>query len=154
MKKLYSIDFSPWWLDENEVIKDLLITFRKLDEYAVAGSDTARKSESQQFDIKFISSNSIEMYFEWPENKLWNLKCTKKAYIPSERYFVVSILNWLNVNFDKFNNARKYMAGWNIARKNFDRGHILDMGVSYFYDDVESWIGLLWMEWRCNLLGK
>ena len=123
-----------------EVVKDQLISFHKLDGYASRGSEISYKSDFLQFDIRFKEQNYSEVRFEWSK-KRWGYKRTKNAYIPAERNIVASIPNWLDVNFDRFNNVRNYMAEWDIARKKYDYRHklpILDMGVSYYYDDADK----------------
>ncbi len=138
-KKIQLTQIPSDWMNP-DVVRDQLITFHKLDDYALPSAEIYYKSDTLQFEIKFDKNLFIGIHFEWT-NKRWNYRRTKNAYIPAERNIVASIPNWLDVNFDKFNNIRNYMAEWNVARKNFDRNHkldILDMGVSYFYDDAEK----------------
>lgn len=123
-----------------DVVKYHLVLFHKLDGYAYPGSEISYKSETLQFKINFDKNLLIGTHFEWT-NKRWNYRRTKNTYIPAERNIVASIPNWLDVNFDKFNNIRNYMAEWDVARRNFDNRHkldILNMGVSYFYDDADK----------------
>ena len=123
-----------------DIVRYHLILFHKLDGYALPGSEISYKSDTLQFDIKFDKNLLIGTHFEWTK-KRWNYRRTKNTYIPAERNIVASIPNWLDVNFDKFNNIRNYMAEWDVARRNFDNRHkldILNMGVSYFYDDAEK----------------
>ncbi|MBO7060573.1 MAG: AAA family ATPase [Fibrobacter sp.] len=123
-----------------DIVRYHLILFHKLDGYALPGSEISYKSDTLQFDIKFDKNLLIGTHFEWTK-KRWNYRRTKNTYIPAERNIVASIPNWLDVNFDKFNNIRNYMAEWDVARRNFDNRHkldILNMGVSYFYDDADK----------------
>ena len=122
------------------VVKDQLITFHKLDGYATAGSEILFKTETLQVGIRFSDSSHVSVDFNWGK-KRWDYKRTKNAYIPAERNIVASIPNWLDINFDRFNNVRNYMAEWDVARRKFDKMHkldILDMGVSYFYDEANN----------------
>lgn len=122
------------------VIKDQLITFHKLDGYASTGSEILFKTETLQVLINFSENNHIDVEFNWGK-KRWDYKRTKNAYIPAERNIVASIPNWLDINFDRFNNIRNYLAEWDVARRKFDKMHkldILDMGVSYFYDEANN----------------
>jgi AAA15 family ATPase/GTPase len=127
------------WFD-SKVIRDQLITFHKLDGYASAGSEILFKTETLQLAVKFLENNNIDVNFKWGK-KRWDYKRTKNAYIPAERNIVASIPNWLDINFDRFNNVRNYMAEWDVARRKFDKMHkldILDTGVSYFYDESSN----------------
>ena len=138
-KKIQLTQVPGDWMNP-DVVRDQLITFHKLDDYALPGAEIYYKSDTLQFEIKFDKNLLIGIHFEWT-NKRWSFKRTKNTYIPAERNIVASIPNWLDVNFDKFNNIRNYMAEWDVARKNFDRNHkldILDMGVSYFYNDADK----------------
>jgi hypothetical protein len=111
-----------------------------LDGYASAGSEILFKTGTLQISIKFLENNNIDVRFKWGK-KRWDYKRTKNAYIPAERNIVASIPNWLDINFDRFNNVRNYMAEWDVARRKFDKMHkldILDTGVSYFYDESSN----------------
>lgn len=127
------------WID-SKVFKDQLVTFHKLDGYASNGSEILFKTETLQIAVKFLENNNIDVKFKWG-NKRWNYKRTKNAYIPAERNIVAAIPNWLDINFDRFNNVRNYMAEWDVARRKFDKMHkldILDTGASYFYDESNN----------------
>ena len=92
-------------------------------------------------NIRFKEKSQIGIDFEWSKSKHWNYTRTKNTYIPAERNIVAAIPNWMDINFDRFNNVRNYMAEWGISRKLFDKKNkldILDMGVSYFYDQSDE----------------
>lgn len=138
-KKIQQSQVSSDWCNP-EVVRDQLISFHKLDGYSSEDSFISYKSDSLQFDIRFIKNNLIETHFEWTK-KRWNYKRSKIAYIPAERNIVAAIPNWFDINFDKYDNVRNYMAEWDVARKKYDNRHvldILDMGISYFYDETNK----------------
>ena len=141
LEKQIQLSQDPMKWVSQQSIKDQLLSFHRLEGYAVAGSEIAFKSETISICIRFLERSRIETDFHWCDHKRWTYKRTKNTYIPAERNIVAAIPNWIDINFDRFNNLRNYMAEWGTARKFFDQSHkleIQEMGVSYFYDQSEE----------------
>ena len=141
LEKQIQLSQDPMKWVSQQSIKDQLLSFHRLEGYAVAGSEIAFKSETISICIRFLEQNRIETDFHWCDHKRWAYKRTKNTYIPAERNIVAAIPNWIDINFDRFNNLRNYMAEWGTARKFFDQLHkleIQEMGVSYFFDQSEE----------------
>lgn len=138
LEKKIQLTQSPKDWANPQVVKDQLFTFHKLDGFAKIGTEISLKTDSILLTITCKRSNSIDVFFDWKKGKRWNYKRTKNAYIPAERNIVAVIPNWFEVNFDKYDNVRNYMAEWDVARNCFGKKNklsILDLGVSYFYDE-------------------
>jgi AAA15 family ATPase/GTPase len=141
LEKQIQLSQNPLEWATPQTVKDNLLTFHRLEGFADVNSEILFKSETMAINIRFKEKSQIGVDFEWSKSKHWNYTRTKNTYIPAERNIVAAIPNWMDINFDRFNNVRNYMAEWGISRKLFDKKNkldILDMGVSYFYDQSDE----------------
>ena len=141
LEKQIQLSQNPLEWATPQTVKDNLLTFHRLEGFADVNSEILFKSETMAINIRFKEKSQIGVDFEWSKSKHWNYTRTKNTYIPAERNIVAAIPNWMDINFDRFNNVRNYMAEWGISRKLFDKKNkldILNMGVSYFYDQSDE----------------
>ena len=130
LEKQIQLSQNPLEWATPQTVKDNLLTFHRLEGFADVNSEICSNQK------RWLSTSASKK-----KAKHWNYTRTKNTYIPAERNIVAAIPNWMDINFDRFNNVRNYMAEWGISRKLFDKKNkldILDMGVSYFYDQSDE----------------
>ena len=120
LEKQIQLSQEPLDWATSQIVKDNLLTFHRLEGFADIGSEILFKSETMIITIRFKEKSQIDVDFDWSKSKHWNYTRTKNTYIPAERNIVAAIPNWMDINFDRFNNVRNYMAEWGLARKLFD----------------------------------
>jgi len=108
-----------------------LMRFHKLNGYFKEDSYIGYESDYMKFSYG-VSEGKFN--FEWKE-KRWNYFRPKVSYIPAERNMVAAIPNWFDVKLYD-DNIQSFMADWDRARRICtDYVDILNLGVSYKYDE-------------------
>lgn len=116
---------------KNDYFIQELTRFHKLYGYFKKDSFIAYESDFMKFSFD-VSINKFD--FEWKKNR-WDYFRPKVSYIPAERNMVAAIPNWFDVKLYG-DNIQSFMADWDRARKTCtDFVDILNMGVSYKYDE-------------------
>lgn len=108
-----------------------LMRFHKLNGYFKKDSYIGYESDYMKFSYD-VSEGKFN--FEWKE-KRWDYFRPKVSYIPAERNMVAAIPNWFDVKLYD-DNIQSFMADWDRARRICtDYVDILNLGVSYKYDE-------------------
>lgn len=105
--------------------------FHKLYGYIQGDTYIAYESEFMSFSY---DNSSKEFRFSWQLERL-QYRRTKVSYIPAERNMVAAIPNWFDVKLAD-DNIRSFMSDWETARRaTTDKLDVLNLGVSYHYDN-------------------
>lgn len=107
---------------------DKLVSFHKLYNYLDDSSIIRYETQFMQFEYTKDKGFS----FKW-KNSRWNYKRPKISYIPAERNLVSVLTDWMNISM-KRNNISDFMSDWNIARNYEHDFKILNLGITYHYD--------------------
>ncbi len=129
-KKIELVQSADLFMKDGFFIKELT-RFHKLKGYFRKDSYIEYQSDFMSFSYDF-GTNVFS--FEW-KNARWEYKRPKVSYIPAERNMVAVIPNWFDVKLYD-DNIQSFMADWDRARKVYtDQLEILNLGVSYQFDD-------------------
>lgn len=108
-----------------------LTRFHKLYGYFKKDSYIGYESDYMKFSY---DASIVNFDFEWKKNR-WDFFRPKVSYIPAERNMVAAIPNWFDVKLYD-DNIQSFMADWDRARRACtDFVDILNLGVSYRYDE-------------------
>ena len=111
-----------------------LVRFHKLKGYIRTSSYIAYESEYMRFSY---DAETGKFAFEWKEER-WNYRRPKVSYVPAERNMVAAIPNWFDVKLYN-DNIQNFMADWDRARRSYTKQiDILNLGVSYKYDEKKN----------------
>jgi len=111
-----------------------LVRFHKLKGYIRTSSYIAYESEYMRFSY---DAETGKFAFEWKEDR-WNYRRPKVSYVPAERNMVAAIPNWFDVKLYN-DNIQNFMADWDRARRSYTKQiDILNLGVSYKYDEKKN----------------
>jgi len=111
-----------------------LVRFHKLKGYIRTSSYIAYESEYMRFSY---DAETGKFAFEWKEDR-WNYRRPKVSYVPAERNMVAAIPNWFDVKLYN-DNIQNFVADWDRARRSYTKQiDILNLGVSYKYDEKKN----------------
>ncbi len=106
-----------------------LVSFHRLNGYV--HRDT--RIEYMSDFMKFSFDKEKGFTFKWNDDR-WKYKRPKVSYIPAERNLVAVIPNWYEVK-SVADNIQNFMADWSDARKSVNDEEILNLNVSYHYEE-------------------
>lgn len=115
--------------EKKGVFMEELVNFHRLNGYE--HEDTFIGYESDYMKFSYDSKNGFS--YGWKEDR-WNYMRPKVSYIPAERNLVAVIPNWFEVK-SVADNIQDFMADWSSARKTIGDEAILNLDVSYHYDE-------------------
>ena len=132
-KKIELAQSAEEFMEKDYFIKELT-RFHKLKGYFRDDSYIGYESDYTKFSFDYKTS---KFKFEWKEGR-WDYFRPKVSYIPAERNMVAAIPNWFDVKLYD-DNIQSFMADWDRARKAYtEQLDILNLGVSYKYDDIKN----------------
>lgn len=109
-----------------------LVSFHKL--YNYLNETSVIRYESQY--MRFEYSQEKGFAFNWKGSR-WNYKRPKISYIPAERNLVSVLSDWKSL-YMKVNNISDFMSDWNISRNYEQDFKILNLGITYHYDQKKD----------------
>lgn len=109
-----------------------LVRFHKLDNYL---DKTSKICYETQF-MRFEYNHDKGFTFNWKGSR-WNYRRPKISYIPAERNIVSILTDWMNISM-KRNNISDFMSDWNMARAYEHDLKILNLGITYHYDQNKN----------------
>lgn len=132
-KKIELAQSAEEFMKEDYFVKELT-RFHKLKGYFKNNSYIGYESDFTCFSY---DAETKEFQFEWKEGR-WDYRRPKVSYIPAERNMVAAIPNWFDVKFYD-DNIQSFMADWDRARRSYTKQlDILNLGVSYKYDEKKN----------------
>lgn len=132
-KKIELAQSAEEFMKEDYFVKELT-RFHKLKGYFKNNSYIGYESDFTHFSY---DAETKEFQFEWKAGR-WDYRRPKVSYIPAERNMVAAIPNWFDVKFYD-DNIQSFMADWDRARRSYTKQlDILNLGVSYKYDEKKN----------------
>jgi len=128
-EKRIAIEQSARRFEKKGVFMDELVNFHRLSGFVHENTYIGYESDF----IKFSYDKEHGFSYEWKENR-WKYKRPKVSYIPAERNLVAVIPNWFEVK-SVADNIQNFMADWSDARKSVNDEEILNLNVSYHYEE-------------------
>ena len=132
-KKIELAQSAEEFMKEDFFVKEL-VRFHKLKGYFKKNSYIGYESNYTRFSY---DAETKGFQFEWKAGR-WDYRRPKVSYIPAERNLVAAIPNWFDVKFYD-DNIQSFMADWDRARRAYtEQLEILNLGVSYKYDEKKN----------------
>lgn len=129
VEKRIAIEQNARRFEKKGVFLEELVNFHRLNGYIHENTYIGYESDF----IKFSYDNEHGFSYEW-KNDRWEYKRPKVSYIPAERNLVAVIPNWFEVK-SVAENIQDFMADWADARKTVVDKDILNLDVTYHYDE-------------------
>jgi hypothetical protein len=129
VEKRIVIEQSARRFEKKGAFVEELVSFHRLNGYV--HRDT--RIEYMSDFIKFSFDKEKGFTFKWNDDR-WKYKRPKVSYIPAERNLVAVIPNWYEVK-SVADNIQNFMADWSDARKSVNDEEILNLNVSYHYEE-------------------
>lgn len=129
VEKRIAIEQNAKRFEKKGVFMEELVNFHRLNGYV--HKNTYIGYESNFIIFSYDSEHGFS--YEWKDNR-WDYKRPKVSYIPAERNLVAVIPNWFEVK-SVADNIQDFMADWSDARKSVGDKVILNLDVSYHYDE-------------------
>ncbi|MBR5747442.1 MAG: AAA family ATPase [Prevotella sp.] len=129
VEKRIAIEQNARRFEKKGVFMEELVNFHRLNGYVHANTYIGYESDF----IMFSYDNEHGFSYEWKQDR-WDYMRPKVSYIPAERNLVAVIPNWFEVK-SVADNIQDFMADWSDARKAVGDKDILNLNVSYYYDE-------------------
>lgn len=129
VEKRIAIEQNAKRFEKKGVFMEELVNFHRLNGYVHEDTFIGYESDS----IKFSYDNKHGFSYEWKQDR-WDYLRPKVSYIPAERNLVAVIPNWFEVK-SVADNIQDFMADWSNARKTVGDKDILNLDVTFHYDE-------------------
>ena len=132
VEKRIAIEQNAKRFEKKGVFLEELVNFHRLNGYVRDNTYIGYESDYMKFSYDYEQGFS----YEW-KKKRWSYQRPKVSYIPAERNLVAVIPNWFEVK-SVADNIQDFMADWSDARKLVGDADILNLDVTYHYDEVSD----------------